>query len=265
MENTIPVALAAAAVSALVTWLIAQRRIAVENVTAERAKWRGEIRTLALQAHDAILHGKRAVVRRLKNEFRTLLNPFNAEDRKILKCMICGWAAQGPGAQGQNVCQTYQPAAQARLGASEAGSRDFPLSMDYRGGTTRVGLGRGRERQTSPRRGTAMARDVQGQMRADTGGGGSICGVGHHGMRIVEPIRGSDGRECNDSRIPGCGRECWRASRRKPWRRVRTGIRARVTMVIEMRSAGQPPLKAVASERCWWQTRRRRAKGLVGG
>lgn len=92
MENTIPVALGAAAVGALVTWLIAQRRIAVENVTAERAKWRGKIRTLALQAHDAIVHGKRADVRRLKNEFRTLLNPFNAEDRKILKCMT----ADGP-------------------------------------------------------------------------------------------------------------------------------------------------------------------------
>ena len=29
--------------------------------------------------------------------------------------------------------------------------------------------------------------------------------------------------------------------------------------------SGQPPLTAVATERCWWRTRRRRAKGLVGG
>ena len=73
--------------TAVVTWLIAQRRIAVEHVTAERAKWREKIRTQALLVHDAILCGNAAAVVRLKCEFRALLNPFDPEDHKLLECM----------------------------------------------------------------------------------------------------------------------------------------------------------------------------------
>ena len=50
------------AITAFVTWLIAQRQITAKHVTAERAKWRDKIRTQALEAHDAILGGDAAKV-----------------------------------------------------------------------------------------------------------------------------------------------------------------------------------------------------------
>ena len=90
MENPIlvvSIAVSSAAITALVMWLIAQRRIEVENVTAERAKWREMVRTRALKVHDAILRGNEADLRRLKNEFRALLNPFDSDDQEILDSM----------------------------------------------------------------------------------------------------------------------------------------------------------------------------------
>lgn len=73
--------------TALVTWLIAQRRIVAEHVTAERAKWRKNIRRQALLVHDAILSGDAVAVGRLQSEFRALLNPFDCHDQAILRCM----------------------------------------------------------------------------------------------------------------------------------------------------------------------------------
>ena len=77
----------AVVITAIVTWLIAQRRIAVKHVTAERSKWRKAIRKHAPRAHDAILKGKRVDLRRLKSKFRLLLSPLDCQDRRILKCM----------------------------------------------------------------------------------------------------------------------------------------------------------------------------------
>ena len=74
--------------TALVTWTIAQRRIAAQHITAERAKWRKEMRTLALLARDAILCGEAATVERLESELRTLLNPLDDHDCKLLACMV---------------------------------------------------------------------------------------------------------------------------------------------------------------------------------
>ena len=71
----------------LVTWSVAQRRIAAEHVTRERAKWRHKIRVQALKVHDAILCGEAATVGRLQSEFRALLNPFDPHDQAILKCI----------------------------------------------------------------------------------------------------------------------------------------------------------------------------------
>ena len=79
------IGLLAGIISALATWSIAERRIAVENVTAERAKWRKNIRAQALKAHRAILRGDEARLRSLKSEFRALLSPFDAEDRQVLE------------------------------------------------------------------------------------------------------------------------------------------------------------------------------------
>ena len=74
--------------TALVTWAIAQRHIAAQHITAERAKWRKEIRALALLARDAILGGEAPTVERLESELRTLLNPLDDHDCKLLACMV---------------------------------------------------------------------------------------------------------------------------------------------------------------------------------
>ena len=81
-------------ITALVTWLIAQRQIVAKHVTAERAKWRRRIRVQALEAHDAILCGDEAAVGRLRSEFRALLNPFDCHDQAILACMTVDNSSQ---------------------------------------------------------------------------------------------------------------------------------------------------------------------------
>ena len=74
-------------ITAFVTWVIAQRQIIAKNVTEERAKWRGKIRAQALEAQDAIVFGNESRARRLKSEFRALLNPLDCHDQAILGCM----------------------------------------------------------------------------------------------------------------------------------------------------------------------------------
>ena len=85
---TILIAVPSAAFTALGIWLIAQRRIEVENITQERAKWRKKIRARASNVDEAILNGNKANLRCLKIEFWTFLNPFDSDDRAILDCMI---------------------------------------------------------------------------------------------------------------------------------------------------------------------------------
>ena len=73
-------------ITAFVTWSIAQRRIAVENVTRERAKWRGEVRCLASQIHDEMLrpiNNKRRIAS-LKMKLSVLLDPCDKRDQEIL-------------------------------------------------------------------------------------------------------------------------------------------------------------------------------------
>ena len=72
------------AVTAFVTWLIAQRRLMGVHVTAERRQWRDNIRKKALEVHDAIMSGDTDGASKLQNEFRALLNPFDKDDREIL-------------------------------------------------------------------------------------------------------------------------------------------------------------------------------------
>ena len=74
-------------VTAFVTWLIAQRRLMGEHVTAERRKWRDRIRQKALEAHVAIVTGKTDDASKLQDEFRALLNPFDRNDLEILRCI----------------------------------------------------------------------------------------------------------------------------------------------------------------------------------
>ena len=67
-------------------WSISSRRIHIENVTKERAKWRKKIRDRALKVHDAIMSKNERAIFKLKCEFKTLLNPGDPEDEKIIKC-----------------------------------------------------------------------------------------------------------------------------------------------------------------------------------
>ena len=68
-------------------WSISNRRIHIENVTQERAKWREKIRDRALKVHDAIMSkDKRETLFKLKCEFKTLLNPDDTDDQKIIAC-----------------------------------------------------------------------------------------------------------------------------------------------------------------------------------
>ena len=78
------ITLAGVTLTAFVTWLIAQRQILVQYVTAERAKWRKNIRAQALEVHNAILCGDTEKLGRLQNEFRILLNPLDCQDQAIL-------------------------------------------------------------------------------------------------------------------------------------------------------------------------------------
>ena len=82
-------------ITALVTWSIAQRRIAIEHVTAERAKWRKQVRTLALWVQDAILQHDEASLLRLRAEFAALLNPADRSDWEILERIRASATDQG--------------------------------------------------------------------------------------------------------------------------------------------------------------------------
>ena len=68
-------------ITAIVTWSIAQRRIAVENVTKERAKWREQIRDLAFQIYDAKSSQNGEMhFEKLKMKLRVLLDPCDKRD-----------------------------------------------------------------------------------------------------------------------------------------------------------------------------------------
>ena len=74
-------------VSAILSWATAQKRIITENITQERAQWRATIRRKAIDVHDAIIDGDANRIARLRCEFRTLLNPCDTEDDKIIEAM----------------------------------------------------------------------------------------------------------------------------------------------------------------------------------
>ena len=80
---------AAAALGAVLVWLVGQHRILAEHVTRERAKWRKKIRKKALEVHDALMLDSRSErdLLRLQMQFRLLLSPLDKRDREILCCI----------------------------------------------------------------------------------------------------------------------------------------------------------------------------------
>lgn len=80
-------AVVAALVAGLVTLRSAERKIQIENITQERAKWREKIRTNALLVHQAATLRDDPKLSELKLVFSLLLNPHDKEDREILECI----------------------------------------------------------------------------------------------------------------------------------------------------------------------------------
>ena len=74
-------------ISAWFTWLVAQRRISIENITQERKKWRDGIREKSLRVRDAIVSGNQEDINRLRCEFRALLNPNDCNDNEIVESL----------------------------------------------------------------------------------------------------------------------------------------------------------------------------------
>jgi hypothetical protein len=83
----------AAVVAALVAILTAERRIATENVTQERAKWRKDVKDIALEVHNAIASREEAKLRELRTKFALNLNPHDREDIGILNTIALPEAA----------------------------------------------------------------------------------------------------------------------------------------------------------------------------
>ena len=61
-----------------------ERKIQIENVTQERAKWREKIRIKSVEVHQAAVAGNSAKLAELHLEFSHNLNPFHQEDKGIL-------------------------------------------------------------------------------------------------------------------------------------------------------------------------------------
>ena len=57
----------AALITAFVTWLIVGKRIVIENITQERAKWRDKVRERALLVHDAMIKRNEEYLDRYRN------------------------------------------------------------------------------------------------------------------------------------------------------------------------------------------------------
>ena len=61
-----------------------ERKIQIENVTQERAKWREKIRIKSVEVHQAAVAGNSEKLAELHLEFSLNLNPFHQEDKDIL-------------------------------------------------------------------------------------------------------------------------------------------------------------------------------------
>jgi hypothetical protein len=83
-------------IAGIITWVIAEKRIAIENITHERAKWRGQVRKISSRINKAIiLNADTGSFNILRCEFALLINPYKDteknpyfnEDEAILKCI----------------------------------------------------------------------------------------------------------------------------------------------------------------------------------
>jgi hypothetical protein len=74
----------AAVVAGMVSVFSTERRIKVENITQERAKWRDRIRKKALRVERSVMERRVGELKRLRLDFALNLNPHDPEDKAIL-------------------------------------------------------------------------------------------------------------------------------------------------------------------------------------
>ena len=89
-------AVVAALVAGLVTLRSSERKIQIENITQERAKWREKIRANALLVHQSVASNEKAKLAELRLVFALLLNPHDSEDKAILQCIEDLKSAEAP-------------------------------------------------------------------------------------------------------------------------------------------------------------------------
>lgn len=91
IETLLTSAVVAALVGGYVSLVNSERKIQIENVTQERAKWREQIRVNAIKVHRVAskisLEGENPSLVELRMVFELLLNPHDPEDVAILKCI----------------------------------------------------------------------------------------------------------------------------------------------------------------------------------
>lgn len=74
-----------AVIAAIVALRSAERRITIENVTQERAKWREKVRSSAAEVSAALFARDAAALVKAKLALSLLLNPLDENDRAIIK------------------------------------------------------------------------------------------------------------------------------------------------------------------------------------
>jgi hypothetical protein len=72
-------------VAGLVSLRTSERKIQIDNITQERAKWREKIRSTAVAVHKAVYEGNAAALSEARLTFQLLLNPFDSEDMGIIE------------------------------------------------------------------------------------------------------------------------------------------------------------------------------------
>jgi len=75
-------------VAAVAAMYMAERRIKVENITAERANWREKIRELAEKVHLAIIKADESQLSALRSAFALRLNPRCPMDQAIVRSIV---------------------------------------------------------------------------------------------------------------------------------------------------------------------------------
>jgi len=83
-------------VAGLVTLRSSERKIQIENITQERAKWREKIRENARLVHQAAMDANHKLVAESRLAFQLLLNPFDAEDVAIVESIAAIIEAPDP-------------------------------------------------------------------------------------------------------------------------------------------------------------------------